>query len=55
MIGMEFQPQFKAVEIVKSCTSGNLLTVPAAILLSDCCRTESFAGEAEKGCALSKN
>ena len=29
MIGIEFQPQFKAVEIVKELHERNLLTVPA--------------------------
>jgi acetylornithine/succinyldiaminopimelate/putrescine aminotransferase len=29
MIGIEFQPQFKAIEIVKELHKRNLLTVPA--------------------------
>ncbi len=55
MIGIEFQPQFKAVEIVKELHRRNLLTVPAGNLVARLLPALNLSrGEAEEGLRIIK-
>jgi acetylornithine/succinyldiaminopimelate/putrescine aminotransferase len=50
MIGIEFQPQFKAIEIVKGLHKRNLLTVPAGNSVARLLPGLNLSrGEAEEG------
>jgi predicted acetylornithine/succinylornithine family transaminase len=55
MIGIEFQPQFKAVEIVKELHKRNLLTVPAGNSVARLLPALNLSrGEAEEGSCIIK-
>jgi len=56
MIGIEFQPQFKAVEIVKELHQRNLLTVPAGNSVARLLPALNLSrGEAEEGLRIIEN